>query len=117
MCFLESPESADEMRLLNQQLKVPTLANLVEGGRTPMLPVDQLTALGYSIAIFPNSMTRVIASVGKALYEELARNGSSAAFSDRMVDHRSLWNLFEYPAFMELESRYVQPTASQESTK
>jgi len=33
-----------------------------------------------------------------------------------MVDHRTLWNLFEYPAFMELESRYVQPTA-QESTK
>jgi hypothetical protein len=34
-----------------------------------------------------------------------------------MVDHRSLWNLFEYPAFMELESRYVQPIVSQESTK
>ena len=112
VCFLESPESADEMRLLNQQVKIPTLANLVEGGRTPMLPVDQLTALGYSIAIFPNSMTRVIASVGKALYEELVRKGSSAAFSDRMVDHRSLWNLFEYPAFMELESRYVDPAAA-----
>jgi hypothetical protein len=40
VCFLESPESADEMRLLNQQVKIPTLANLVEGGRTPMLPVD-----------------------------------------------------------------------------
>jgi 2-methylisocitrate lyase-like PEP mutase family enzyme len=81
-----------------------------------MLPVDQLTALGYSVAIFPNSMTRVIASVGKALYQELARNGSSAAFSDRMVDHRTLWNLFEYPAFMELESRYVDPAAAIEVT-
>jgi hypothetical protein len=29
-----------------------------------------------------------------------------------MVDHRSLWNLFEYPAFMELEGRYVDPAAA-----
>lgn len=88
VCFLESPESAEEMRLLNQQVKIPTLANLIEGGRTPMLPIDQLTALG-----------------------------SSAAFSDRMVDHRTLWNHFEYPAFMELESRYVEPTPAESSTK
>lgn len=117
VCFVESPESIDEMRLLNQRLKTPTLANQVEGGRTPMLPVTELAALGYGVAIFPNSITRVFAAAGKVLYDEIMSKGSTKGLSDRMVDHRALWNLFEYPAFMELESRYVQPVASQESIK
>ncbi len=107
VAFVESPESVDEMRLLNETIQAPTLANQVEGGRTPMLPAKELEDLGYGLAIYPNSITRVFASIGNTLYTELLKTGSTQSMSDQMLDHRGLWNLFEYPAFIELESHYT----------
>ncbi len=107
VAFVESPESVDEMRLLNQSISTPTLANQVEGGKTPMLPASELEALGYGLAIYPNSITRVFASIGNTLYGELLKNGSTKSMSHQMLDHRGLWNLFDYPEFIELESHYT----------
>ena len=107
VAFVESPESVDEMRLLNQAIQTPTLANQVEGGRTPMLPAKELEELGYGLAIYPNSITRVFASIGNTLYTELLKTGSTKSMSNQMLDHRGLWNLFEYPAFIELENNYT----------
>lgn len=107
VAFVESPESVDEMRLLNQSIATPTLANQVEGGKTPMLPASELEALGYGLAIYPNSITRVFASIGNTLYGELLKTGSTKSMSHQMLDHRGLWNLFDYPEFIELESHYT----------
>jgi 2-methylisocitrate lyase-like PEP mutase family enzyme len=107
VAFVESPESVDEMRLLNQSISTPTLANQVEGGKTPMLPASELEALGYGLAIYPNSITRVFASIGNTLYGELLKTGSTKSMSHQMLDHRGLWNLFDYPEFIELESHYT----------
>lgn len=107
VAFVESPESVDEMRLLNQSISTPTLANQVEGGKTPMLPASELEALGYGLAIYPNSITRVFASIGNTLYSELLKTGSTKSMSNQMLDHRGLWNLFEYPEFIKLESNYT----------
>ena len=107
VAFVESPESVDEMRLLNQSISTPTLANQVEGGKTPMLPASELEALGYGLAIYPNSITRVFASIGNTLYGELLKTGSTKTMSHQMLDHRGLWNLFDYPEFIELESHYT----------
>jgi len=108
--FVESPESIDEMRLLNESIDTPTLANQVEGGRTPMLPASELEALGYGLAIYPNSITRVFASIGNTLYSELIKTGSTQSMSKQMLDHRGLWNLFDYPDFIALESDYTKKT-------
>lgn len=107
VAFVESPESVDEMRLLNQSIATPTLANQVEGGKTPMLPASELEALGYGLAIYPNSITRIFASIGNTLYGELLKTGSTKSMSHQMLDHRGLWNLFDYPEFIELEGHYT----------
>jgi 2-methylisocitrate lyase-like PEP mutase family enzyme len=104
--FVESPESVEEMREVTR-LGAPTLANQVEGGRTPLLPADELQAIGFSIAIYPNSITRLIGHAGQMLFRELRSSGSTQAFSDRMLDHRGLWELFEHGAFIALEERYA----------
>ena len=57
--FFESPESEEEMRKLNEELKAPTLANMVEGGRTPLFSAKELEEMGYSIVIFPTSSVYV----------------------------------------------------------
>jgi 2-methylisocitrate lyase-like PEP mutase family enzyme len=55
--FVESPQSEEEMAAITPRLKAPTLANMVEGGRTPILPAARLEALGFRLAIYPNSLT------------------------------------------------------------
>jgi len=107
LIFVESPESVDEMRRVNAEVRSLNLANQVEGGRTPLLPAEELSSLGYRVAIYPNSITRLFARVGQEFFSELQRTGSTRAFRDRMLDHRALWNLFEYPAFLEAEARYA----------
>jgi 2-methylisocitrate lyase-like PEP mutase family enzyme len=104
--FVESPESEAEMALINQQLPVPTLANMVEGGRTPVLPSDRLAELGYSIAIFPNSLTRLLGHVGREMLASLKSDGTTAAWHNRMLDHRGLWDLFDYDDWLATEARY-----------
>lgn len=105
--FVESPESEEEMRQVTA-LKAPTLANQVEGGRTPMLPRDVLQALGFGLAIYPNSVTRLFGRMGRMLFDELHGTGSTQAFADRMLDHKALWELFDHGGFIALEERYAQ---------
>ena len=104
--FVESPESEDEMSAVNRKLGKPTLANMVEGGRTPFLPAARLGQLGYAIAIFPNSLTRMLGRMGEDLLAELMTSGTTAGWRDRMFDHRQLWDLFDYDRWLALEQRF-----------
>jgi 2-methylisocitrate lyase-like PEP mutase family enzyme len=112
VAFVESPETPQEMRRVAAEVPAPVLANLVEGGRTPMLSADDLEGIGYRVAIYPNSITRLIGRMGAQLYAGLRRDGDTRAFADRMLDHRALWDLFDYPDFIALEGRYAAPAAS-----
>lgn len=110
--FVESPESADEMRRITREVPAPALANIVEGGRTPNLPAAELQSIGYRMAIYPNSITRMIGRMGAMLYETLLHEGTTRSWADRMLDHRALWDLFDYPDFIALESRYAGRSGS-----
>ena len=107
--FVESPESTDELARIVHELPGPHLANMVEGGRTPLLDVPQLQQLGFRIAIFPNSLTRLIARTGRHLLDTLARTGSTASWRDRMLDHRQLWDLFDNDGWVGLADRFAPP--------
>ena len=104
--FVESPESEAEMRAINDRFDRPTLANMVEGGRTPFLPAARLSQLGYAIAIFPNSLTRMLGRMGEDLLETLMTSGTTESWRDRMFDHRQLWDLFDYDRWLALEQRF-----------
>ena len=104
--FLESPESEDELKTLNRQLEMPTMANMVEGGRTPVLPYPKLQQIGFSLAIFPNSLTRLLGNTGAALMAELKNTGTTAGMAESMLDHKGLWDLFDNQRWRTLEDRY-----------
>ncbi len=104
--FVESPESEAELETINRKLEKPTLANMVEGGRTPVLPYPKLQALGFSLAIFPNSLTRLLGKTGATLLSALKTSGTTAGMADNMLDHTELWDLFENKRWRALEDRY-----------
>jgi 2-methylisocitrate lyase-like PEP mutase family enzyme len=79
---------------------------MVEGGRTPILPAPKLQELGFSVAIFPNSLTRLLGRTGAALMAELKETGTTAGMASQMLDHTDLWDLFENKRWRALEDRY-----------
>ena len=100
--FVESPESIDEMRMINEQLSgTPTLANMVGGGKTPMLADAELRALGYDIAIHPVYLLGAAVTAMREALKTLNATGeeaSSAATLDELntlVDFESVWALDE----------------------
>lgn len=76
--FIESPESEEEMAIICSRLKgTPLLANMVEGGRTPVLPRDQLESIGYQISIHPGSAFMAAAAAYNSIYDTLLATGAT----------------------------------------
>ncbi len=105
--FVESPESVEELERIASRFSVPTMANMVEGGRTPVLPASELEKLGFRLVIFPNSLTRLFCHAGAELLAALKSTGTTDAFKDRMLDHGQLWDLFDVRKWEQLERRYM----------
>jgi len=83
--FVESPENIEEMYKINEVLTKPTLANMVEGGRTPMLPNSKLKEIGYSIVIYPTASIYIMAKSMQKLMAHLKENGSTKGLMDQMI--------------------------------
>jgi 2,3-dimethylmalate lyase len=111
--FVESPESPEELQRVASSFSVPTLVNMVEGGRTPLFPAQALEKLGFRLAIYPNSLTRLFAHFGELMLKELKASGSTDAFQDRMLNHDQLWELFDVRKWEQLEKRYTTSLPSQ----
>jgi 2-methylisocitrate lyase-like PEP mutase family enzyme len=90
--FVEAPRSVDEMQAIVARFggRVPLMANMVEGGATPLQSAGDLQALGFSIAIFPGGIVRALARTAEDYYRSLAAHGSNRPFADRMFDFDGL---------------------------
>ncbi|MDR1796321.1 MAG: isocitrate lyase/PEP mutase family protein [Clostridiales Family XIII bacterium] len=105
--FVESVESAEEMALVNESLTKPTLANMVEGGRTPLLPDDELERLGYALVIYPTASTYVVTKALLDLYRQLAQDRTTAGCTDKMVVFSEFNSLVGLEDYREAEDLYV----------
>ncbi len=90
--FIEAPRSGEELKAIvsHFQGRIPLLANMVEGGATPIKSAADLEALGFSIVIFPGGIVRALAKTAEAYYASLRTHGSNRPFADRMHDFDGL---------------------------
>ncbi len=90
--FIEAPNDEAEMKALTLRFRdrVPLLANMVEGGFTPMFDAEKLTALGYRIVIFPGGLVRARAHMEREYFASLKKHGWNQPFRNRMLDLKSL---------------------------
>lgn len=90
--FVEAPRTAEEIQAVIDRFggRIPLLANMVEGGQTPLHDAAQLQALGFSIAIFPGGLARALAKAGAEYFSSLKQHGTTAPFRDRMLDFNGL---------------------------
>jgi 2-methylisocitrate lyase-like PEP mutase family enzyme len=102
--FLEAPLDEGEMRRYCAEVGGPTMANLIEGGKTPLLTRPQLEAIGYKIAVYPLTLLNVgVGAMRRALGD--LRQGHTAAES---MDFEALKTAVGFPAYYAEEAKYRQ---------
>ena len=107
--FVEAPETRDQMEKMNFQFsgRVPLLANMVEGGKTPISGADELEELGYSIVIFPGGTVRAVSFAMQEYMGQLKKTGSTDLWRNRMFDFRGFNDLIGTPEMLAKGERYA----------
>lgn len=115
MLFIEAPRQREELArvagLVGKQ--VPLMANMVEGGKTPIVPAPELQDLGFSFVIFPGGIVRALAKAAEEFYGSLKANGTTDAFRARMFDFDALNKLIGTPETLARGKRYAGDKAGQ----
>lgn len=90
--FVEAPRSEEQLAMVTSALGDvrPLLANMVEGGDTPLTDAAVLAAIGFRLVIFPGGIVRALARTAGDYYRSLAVAGSNEPFKDRMYDFKGL---------------------------
>lgn len=95
--FVEALPDEAAMREATRALSgsAPVLVNVVEGGRTPILPAEAFGKMGFKIVIFPGGLVRAVARTMRLYFASLMEKGSTAAFRDNMLDFRGINEIVE----------------------
>jgi carboxyvinyl-carboxyphosphonate phosphorylmutase len=105
--FIESPETEEEMRLIASSFNIPTLANMVEGGRTPQLSNNELARIGYKIVIYPTASVYTMAKAMLDLMESLKKTGTTRNMYDHMMTFEDFNELIGLPEIRKAENKYL----------
>lgn len=106
--FVESPENIEEMKMITSSFNVPVLANMVEGGRTPLLNKNELNELGYELVIYPTASTYSTAKSVMKLMETLKVQGTTESLMDEMVTFSEFNDLIGLMQIRDFEAKYVR---------
>lgn len=91
--FVEAPRTEEQLGTVVTRLgdrNVPLMANMVEGGDTPLMDAMALQRLGFSLVIFPGGIVRALARTAQAYYQSLYNHGTTGPFRDRMFQFGEL---------------------------
>jgi 2-methylisocitrate lyase-like PEP mutase family enzyme len=110
--FVEAPTTRDDLARLPSLLDAPLIANMVEGGKTPIANAAQLEAMGYRVALFANTALRTavyaVQHAMRVLYEE----GGSSSLEGQMVSWEDRQRLIGLSQMQELEARLLEASAT-----
>ncbi len=106
--FVEAPPDHAALAEVGKRFggRVPVLANMVEGGRTPVLPARELEKLGFRIAIFPGGTARAVGHALDAYFRTLKADGTTAAMRERMLDFAGINAVLGTDAILADAKRY-----------
>jgi 2-methylisocitrate lyase-like PEP mutase family enzyme len=84
--FIEAMRDKEQMALIGKEIgsRVPLLANMVEGGKTPLTPANELAELGFRLVIYPGAMVRVVSFAAQNYLQELKAQGSTLGLLEQM---------------------------------
>jgi 2-methylisocitrate lyase-like PEP mutase family enzyme len=97
MLFVEAPKNMEQMQRICGELgpRIPLLANMVEGGDTPISSAKDLQSMGYSLVIFPGALVRASTHASMNLLAYLKQHGNTDAMSENMLNLKQLNEVLE----------------------
>ncbi len=104
--FIEAPRTQAEMIQIAESLNSPLVANMVEGGKTPLLPAEILMDIGFKLVIYPNSVTRMVAKSAEKVYSEIKHKGTTNELQDEMFQFNELNQILNIDYYKKLETKY-----------
>lgn len=107
MILIDAPRTVEEMKKIGAEVKAPVMINLVEGGKTPFLPKEELQQMGFKIVNYPGVCILTVIHTLQLVLAELRDNGTCAkyaSFIGKLKDHNDLVDIDFYK---ELERVYI----------
>ena len=104
--FVEAPVSIEQIETIARRVPQPKLINMFQGGKTPLVPVARLKALGYQIVIIPSDLQRAAIRAMDDVLAALARDGSSAALADRMASFKERESVVDTSGYLARDAEY-----------
>jgi len=104
--FIEAPRSLDEMKKIGKEIKAPLVANMIEGGATPMNSAETLNKIGFNIVLYPLSVLFANTFATMNILQELKNTGTTSKYKQKVVNFDQFNNLVELDKFKKMETKY-----------
>ncbi len=104
--FVEGPTTREDIALVGREVPGPKLINIVFGGKTPMLGLDELGGMGYSAVLYANAGLQASIRAMQDVYSHLKEHGDAAAISDRLAGFAERQRVIRKDFYDDLERRY-----------
>jgi len=109
LLFVESPESVEEMARIGRSFDLPLVANMVEGGRTPVLSREDLQSLGYRLAIFPATAFLAAGAAFEGVYRNIQERGSTVGLATPLYEFAQFSELMGFDWVSQFDSDHSAP--------
>lgn len=104
--LVDAPPTLDDLKKIGQSVDVPIMVNMVEGGKTAIMPSKELKALGFSLICYPTFMLFSAVYRLKQALAQLREEGTSLNMADQLESFKSYTALVGLPQLQELEKKY-----------
>ena len=104
--FVEAPRSIDEMKKIGKEINAPLVANMIEGGATPLSSAELLSKIGFNIILYPLSVLYANTFATMNILTELKKSGNTSKYKQKVVNFNQFNDLVELPKFRKMEKKY-----------
>ena len=104
--FIEAPISLNEMKKIGKEIKAPLVANMIEGGATPMNSAQTLNKIGFNIILYPLSVLFANTFATMNILQELKNTGTTSKYKQKVVNFDQFNSLVELDKFKKMETKY-----------
>ncbi|WP_257605524.1 isocitrate lyase/PEP mutase family protein [Pseudomonas fluorescens] len=103
MIFVEAPETLDQIRTIARRIPGPKLMNMFYGGKTPLMPIEELSSLGYQLVIIPSDMQRAAIHAMQIVLAEIKRSGDSSAMAAQLTSFEEREKIVQTSRYLALD--------------
>ena len=104
--FIEAPKTLEEMKKIGKEINAPLVANMIEGGATPMNSAQTLNKIGFNIILYPLSVLFANTFATMNILQELKNKGTTTKYKQKVVDFDQFNSLVELDKFKKMETKY-----------